>query len=87
MFQAWFVNFEPFGGSMPENWTVGNLGQIAELKTRSFSPAKNPDTMLEHYSIPSYDEKHFPVFESGFWCNSNEIYFDAIICNDFKVES
>lgn len=33
LFQAWFVNFEPFGGSMPENWTEGNLGQIAELKT------------------------------------------------------
>lgn len=36
LFQAWFVNFEPFGGSMPENWTVGNLGQIAELKTRIY---------------------------------------------------
>lgn len=72
LFQAWFVNFEPFGGSMPENWTVGNLGQIAELKTRSFSPAKNPDTMLEHYSIPSYDEKHFPVFEVASGVKSNK---------------
>ena len=66
LFQAWFVNFEPFGGSMPDNWTEGNLGQIAELKTRSFSPAKNPDVMLEHYSIPSYDEKHFPAFQESY---------------------
>ena len=72
LFQAWFVNFEPFGGSMPDNWTEGNLGQIAELKTRSFSPAKNPDVMLEHYSIPSYDEKHFPVFEVASGVKSNK---------------
>jgi type I restriction enzyme S subunit len=72
LFQAWFVNFEPFGGSMPDNWTEGNLGQIAELQTRSFSPAKNPDVMLEHYSIPSYDEKHFPVFEVASGVKSNK---------------
>ena len=72
LFQAWFVNFEPFGGSMPDNWTEGNLGQIAEIKTRSFSPAKNPDVMLEHYSIPSYDEKHFPVFEVASGVKSNK---------------
>ena len=72
LFRAWFVNFEPFGGSMPDNWSKGNLGQIAELKTNSFSPVKNPDVMLEHYSIPSYDEKHFPVFELASGVKSNK---------------
>lgn len=72
LFQAWFVKFEPYGGSMPDNWSEGNLGQIAELKTRSFSPAKNPDVTLEHYSIPSYDEKHFPVFEIASGVKSNK---------------
>ena len=72
LFQAWFVNFEPFGGSMPDNWVKGTLGQIAELKTNSFSPTKNPDTFLEHYSIPTYDEKHFPVFEIASRVKSNK---------------
>lgn len=72
LYKAWFIDFEPFGKSMPDNWTEGTLGQIAELKTNSFSPAKNPDVMLEHYSIPSYDEKHFPVFEIASGVKSNK---------------
>lgn len=77
LFQAWFINFEPFSGSMPENWVKGTLGQIAELKTNSFSPAKNPDVMLEHYSIPSYDEKHFPVFEIASSVKSNKYILNS----------
>lgn len=57
---------------MPDNWVKGTLGQIAELKTNSFSPTKNPDTFLEHYSIPTYDEKHFPVFEIASRVKSNK---------------
>ena len=57
---------------MPEDWSSGTLGQIAEIKTNSFSPFKNPDVMLEHYSIPAYDEKHFPIFEIASKVKSNK---------------
>ena len=63
LFKAWFVTFETFGGKMPSSWSVAKLGDIATIKTNSFSPAKNPTVMLEHYSIPAFDEQKYPVFE------------------------
>ena len=31
LFKSWFVDFEPFGGKMPEGWKVGKLSEIAEI--------------------------------------------------------
>ncbi len=31
IFKSWFVDFEPFGGKMPEGWRVGKLSEIAEI--------------------------------------------------------
>ena len=31
LFKNWFVDFEPFGGEMPEGWKVGKLSDIAEI--------------------------------------------------------
>lgn len=72
IFKAWFVDFEPFNGKMPSDWIVSKLGDIASIKTNSFSPVKNPDAQLEHYSIPAYDEQKYPVFESAAGVKSNK---------------
>ena len=72
IFKSWFVDFEPFNGEMPHNWIVSRLGDIASIKTNIFSPVKNPDAQLEHYSIPAYDEQKYPVFESAAGVKSNK---------------
>ena len=72
IFKSWFVDFELFNGEMPFDWTVSKLGDIASIKTNSFSPVKNPDAQLEHYSIPAYDEQKYPVFESAAGVKSNK---------------
>ena len=72
IFKSWFVDFEPFNGEMPYDWIVSRLGDIASIKTNSFSPAKNPEAQLEHYSIPAYDEQKYPVFESAAGVKSNK---------------
>lgn len=72
LYKAWFVDFEPFGGVMPSSWKLSKFGDIVSIKTNSFSPAKNPDAMLEHYSIPAYDEQKYPVFESAADVKSNK---------------
>ena len=28
LFKAWFVDFEPFGGAMPDDWRIGTLSEI-----------------------------------------------------------
>ena len=32
LYKSWFVDFEPFGGKMPEDWREGTLGEIAEFR-------------------------------------------------------
>lgn len=31
IFKSWFVDFEPFGGKMPEGWKMGKLGDVIEF--------------------------------------------------------
>ena len=33
LFKSWFVDFEPFGGEMPEGWKMGKLSEIADYST------------------------------------------------------
>jgi len=72
IFQSWFIDYEPFGGVMPSDWQNTTLGNIASLKTESWSPSKNPNNVVEHYSIPAFDEKHYPVFEIASRIKSNK---------------
>ena len=37
LYKSWFVDFEPFGGKMPEDWRVGTLGEICITNKRSYS--------------------------------------------------
>lgn len=37
IFKSWFVDFEPFGGVMPDGWKMGKLGEFVEIK-RGGSP-------------------------------------------------
>lgn len=72
LYSAWFEQFLPFDGKIPSDWYIGNIGTIATIKTNSFNPQKNPGVMLEHYSIPAFDEQHFPVFEPSDNVKSNK---------------
>ena len=72
IFKSWFVDFEPFGGVMPTTWCESTLGNIAIISTKSINPVNQPDLYLEHYSIPAFDEHHFPVFEYAREIKSNK---------------
>lgn len=72
IFKSWFVDFELNYGIMPSDWKVSQLGSIAKVSTEVFSPAKNPNVEVEHYSIPAYDEKRYPVFETSNGIKSNK---------------
>lgn len=89
IFQSWFIDYEPFGGSVPSDWQPSTLGQIANMKTDSWSPAKNPDVMVEHYSIPSYDEQRYPVFEiaSGIKSNKYLLTSDSIMISKLNPDT
>lgn len=72
LFKSWFVDFELNYGVMPSDWKVSQLGSIVKISTEVFSPVKNPNVEVEHYSIPAYDEKRYPIFETSNGIKSNK---------------
>ena len=72
IYSAWFEQFLLYNGKMPSNWHIGTIRDIADITTNNFNPQKNPGVMLEHYSIPAFDEQHFPVFELSDNVKSNK---------------
>ena len=72
LFKAWFVDFETNSGTMPSNWKTASLSSIARISTEVFSPSKNPNVEVEHYSIPTLDENRYPVFEKSDRIKSNK---------------
>ena len=40
LFKSWFIDFEPFGGKMPEDWQTGKLSDIAEYEKDKIDVAK-----------------------------------------------
>ena len=51
LFKNWFVDFEPFGGKMPEGWKVGKLSDVAEITSGKRPPMKQSNYSKD-VSIP-----------------------------------
>ena len=62
--------------ALPSDWRIVTLGEVATISNKSFNPLKNPEIMLEHYSIPAFDEARFPVFELSTSIKSNKFLID-----------
>ena len=39
---------------LPSDWRIVTLGEVATISNKSFIPLKEPETLLEHYSIPAF---------------------------------
>lgn len=55
-----------------DDWERTVLGNLVEMVKKVFNPAKEAETLLEHYSIPSFDDDRFPVFELSSNIKSNK---------------
>ena len=62
---------------LPPDWRIVTLGEVATISNKSFNPLKEPEILLEHYSIPAFDEARFPVFELSTSIKSNKFIIDA----------
>ena len=62
--------------NLPAGWRIVRFGDMATISKKSFNPAKEPEMLLEHYSIPAFDEAHFPVFELSTAIKSNKFVVD-----------
>jgi len=64
LFRSWFVDFEPFGGTMPKDWRMGNLLDVAEL----YDSKRKPLSSMEREMM----QKIYPY--NGFRRNINSAY-------------
>ena len=74
LFKAWFVDFEPFGGKCPAGWKMGKLVDVAAIHRESITPDEM-DEIVEHYSLPAFDESKFPAYDTS----------ESIKSNKFKI--
>lgn len=48
LFKSWFIDFEPWGGTMPDDWKEGTLGEICSFNKRKIGPKfANPIQYLD----------------------------------------
>ena len=64
LFKNWFVDFEPFGGKMPEGWKVGTIGDLCSTISKTYKGNDShvvlintsdveDGTILNHESVPN----------------------------------
>ena len=79
--QAQAIYHERFETASPDDlhsgWRTVTLREVATILNKSFNPLKEPEMLLEHYSIPAFDEARFPVFDLSTSIKSNKFIIDA----------
>lgn len=57
---------------IPEGWGAYRLDNLATIQTETVSPFAEKTTVFEHYSIPAFDDGHYPAFDFGSMIDSNK---------------
>lgn len=71
IFKSWFIDFEPFGGEMPEDWKLGTVADI----TVSHASKRIPLSSMQRYSM----KKIYPYYGATSCMDYVEDYiFDGI---------
>ncbi len=67
IFKSWFIDFEPFGGQMPEDWKIGCLSDIAYIimgqSPNGNSLNNNQDGMIFYQGKTEFNER-FPSIKN-----------------------
>ncbi len=54
LFKSWFVDFEPFGGVMPDGWYSSTLGDVTEMGAGGDKPKIVSNVKTNEYPYPIY---------------------------------
>ena len=100
LFKSWFIDFEPFGGKMPEDWEPCSLGYLTSeckdrVKSRNdvrvLSPLSSGELVLsdEYFTKQVYSKdisKYIVVKPKTFAYNPARINIGSIGINDYNFD-
>ena len=74
---------------VPEGWELKSFSTLTNLDTTSVKPFEQPETVWEHYSIPSYDSSGMPSRDKGDEIKSNKyrVKAGAILSSKLNPET
>lgn len=76
IFKSWFVDFEPFGGVMPDDWREGKLGDICRFQAGFAFPkeeqgADDTDIPFIKVSDMNLPQNNFFIIASNNWISNS----------------
>ena len=74
IFKSWFVDFEPFGGVMPEDWYIGNISDLA----KEIICGKTPSTKKKEYYGDYMPFITIPDIHNSVYAISTERYLSEL---------
>ena len=86
IFKSWFVDFEPFGGVMPEDWNVCTLDSICNLIIKGITPKYTEDSeqlvinqkcVRNHQIDLSLARPHIPKKTNEKWLKYGDILVNS----------
>ena len=61
---------------IPKGWGVGTVDTLLKIDNTSVDPKKLGNAVMEHYSIPAFDEDHSPSYEPAYTIESGKYRVD-----------
>ena len=77
LFKSWFVDFEPFGGTMPEDWREGLFVDLINIMPGG-TPSTNVETYWKGGTIPFFSPKDV----KGVYCFDTEKHITELGLNN-----
>lgn len=75
IFKSWFINFEPFGGKMPEDWKRTNIGSL-DLEISDFVANGSFASLKENVTLHDKPEFAYFIRNTDLKVNSFSVYVD-----------
>lgn len=77
LYKAWFVDFIPFNGAKPDNWTISSLGEVTNMGAGGNKP--------KIISAIQTEECPYPIYSNGLsdnrlygYTNTPKIYDESV---------
>ena len=77
LFKSWFIDFEPFGGKMPNDWEEKQLFEVSQMYAGGDKPKVISEKKTEQCSIPIYSNG---ISDNGLygWTNEACIFEESV---------